>query len=93
MRLSLSALAELSESSKSYIWRLEMGDCIDPAADRIGRIARALDVTPEFLLGAPDPESMRDTTDARFLRHYAEMDASGRARLRRFMGHFDDDYD
>ncbi len=46
-KLSLEQLAELTDSSKSYIWELENKDVPRPSAEKIGRIAAALEVTPD----------------------------------------------
>ena len=48
-KLSLEQLAELTDSSKSYIWELENRDDPNPSADKISKLAAALDVTTEFL--------------------------------------------
>jgi transcriptional regulator with XRE-family HTH domain len=49
-KLSLEQLAELTESSKSYIWELENKDDPKPSAEKMARIAATLEVTTEFLL-------------------------------------------
>ena len=48
-KLSLEQLAELTDSSKSYIWELENKDDPKPSAEKIGKIAAVLEVTTEFL--------------------------------------------
>ena len=47
---SLDKLAELTESSKSYIWELENKNPSRPSADKLGKIANQLDTTIEYLL-------------------------------------------
>ena len=47
---SLDKLAELTESSKSYIWELENRDTRKPSAEKLTRIAQALSVTTDYLL-------------------------------------------
>ena len=47
---SLDKLAELTESSKSYIWELENRDTRKPSGEKLTRIARALEVTTDYLL-------------------------------------------
>ena len=61
-KLSLDQLAELTESSKSYIWELENKDDPKPSAEKIGKIASVLDVTTEFLLteSATTPDEFLD---------------------------------
>ena len=47
---SLDKLAELTDSSKSYIWELENRDARKPSAEKLTRIAQALSVTTDYLL-------------------------------------------
>lgn len=47
---SLDKLAELTESSKSYIWELENRETRKPSGEKLTRIARALSVTTDYLL-------------------------------------------
>lgn len=51
---SLDKLAELTETSKSYLWDLENREAHRPSADKINKVAAALDVTPEYLLSERD---------------------------------------
>ena len=51
-KLSLEQLAELTDSSKSYIWELENRDTRKPSGEKLTRIAQALEVVP---LGSPAP--------------------------------------
>ena len=45
-KLSLEQLAELTESSKSYLWKLENKDAPKPSVEKLARIAAVLEVTP-----------------------------------------------
>jgi transcriptional regulator with XRE-family HTH domain len=47
---SLDQLAELTDSSKSYLWELENRDTRKPSAEKLTRIAQALSVTTDYLL-------------------------------------------
>ena len=47
---SLDKLAELTDSSKSYIWELENRDERKPSGEKLTRIAQALEVTTDCLL-------------------------------------------
>ena len=49
-KLSLEQLAELTDSSKSYMWELENKDDPKPSAEKVARIAAVLEVTTEFLM-------------------------------------------
>ena len=56
-KLSLEQLAELTDSSKSYIWELENRDTRKPSGEKLTRIAQALEVTTDYLL---DESEMHD---------------------------------
>ena len=49
-KLSLEQLAELTDSSKSYLWELENRDTRKPSGEKLTRIAQALEVTTDYLL-------------------------------------------
>ncbi len=46
---SLDKLAELTDSSKSYLWELENRDARKPSAEKLTKIAQALGVTTDYL--------------------------------------------
>lgn len=50
MGLSLDKLAQLTDSSKSYIWELEKG-CCEPSITKAFLIAKGLGVSLEWLCG------------------------------------------
>jgi transcriptional regulator with XRE-family HTH domain len=91
-KLSLEQLAELTESSKSYIWELENKDVPNPSADKIGRIAAALEVTPEFLLDQRDDLTPDDEiVDEAFFRRYRKLEPDVKKKIRKIMDAFDDE--
>lgn len=47
---SLDKLAEITDSSKSYLWELENRDARKPSAEKLTKIAQALGVTTDYLL-------------------------------------------
>ena len=47
---SLDKLAELTGSSKSYLWELENRDTRKPSAEKLNHVAHALGVTTDYLL-------------------------------------------
>ncbi|WP_264086481.1 helix-turn-helix domain-containing protein [Pseudomonas sp. PS1(2021)] len=53
--MSLEQLAVLTDSSKSYLWELENRDKPNPSLDKVTKIATALNLTPEALLGTASP--------------------------------------
>lgn len=84
-RFSLDKLAELTDSSKSYIWEIENRDELKPSADKITRIAAALDVTPDFLLSAPEGTPAEAVADQAFFRKYQGMSDQDKKRLRQIL--------
>lgn len=49
-KYSLDKLAELTESSKSYMWELENREDRKPSAEKLTKIASVLGVTSDYLL-------------------------------------------
>lgn len=66
---SLEKLAELTDSSKSYLWELENRDTRKPSGEKLTRIARALSVTTDYLLddsAEPGDEVLKEAFFRRF---------------------------
>lgn len=82
---TLDKLAELTGSSKSYIWELENKSPPRPSAEKIARIAERLETTIEFLLDGGESVSEGDAADARFYRQYKQMDPSTKEKIRRMV--------
>jgi transcriptional regulator with XRE-family HTH domain len=86
---TLDKLANLAESSKSYIWELENNDPPRPSADKIAKIAVALSVTPDFLI--TDSVPVEDATDTAFFRKYRSMNPATKDKIRRMLDLIGDD--
>ncbi|MER8608593.1 helix-turn-helix domain-containing protein [Mesorhizobium sp. M0633] len=86
---TLDRLAELSESSKSYIWELENKDPPRPSADKVAKIAVALGVTPDYLM--TEEVTVADATDTAFFRKYQSKDPVTKDKIRRMLDLLDDD--
>lgn len=79
-RLTLERLAEMTGSSKSYIWELENSDSPSkPSAEKLQKIADALGQTVEYFIN--DKVSEEDSTDRAFYRQYRQMDADTKKKL------------
>lgn len=77
---SLDKLAELTESSKSYIWELENRDTRKPSGEKLTRIAEALSVTTDYLLdesAEPDEEVVKEA----FFRKLSKLDPDDRKKI------------
>ena len=89
---SLDKLAELSGSSKSYIWELEnKKDMPRPSAEKLAKIADCLDTTIEYLLDDGEALSTEDAADAKFYRQYRQMDDNTKAKIRKMVKLWGDD--
>jgi transcriptional regulator with XRE-family HTH domain len=77
---SLDKLAEITKSSKSYLWELETRKTRKPSAEKLTRIAQALDVTIDYLLdesATPDEKVMREA----LFRKFSKLDADDRKKI------------
>jgi len=77
---SLDKLAELTESSKSYIWELENRDTRKPSGEKLTRIARALEVTTDYLLDESEEPSDQVLKEA-FFRKFSKLDPDDQAKI------------
>lgn len=90
-KYTLDKLAELTGSSKSYIWELENKSPPRPSADKISKIADQLGVTIEYLLGNEEHITVEDAVDAKFYRKYQNMNAKTKEKIRDMVNIWDDD--
>jgi len=78
---TLEKLAELTYSSKGYIWELENRDTRKPSAEKLMKIAEVLGVTTEFLLdenrSEPDDEVMKTA----FFRKFGKLKEPDQKKL------------
>ena len=88
---TLDKLAELAGSSKSYIWELENKDPPRPSADKVAKIAAALDVTADYLIDTTASVQVEDATDNAFFRKYRNMDPATKEKIRRMAEVIGDD--
>ena len=79
--LSLERLAELTESSKSYIWELENKDNPKPSAEKLARIAKVLKVTAEFFMDDRLTEPAPSEADKAFFREYRVLSPATKKKL------------
>ncbi len=90
-RYTLEKLAELTDSSKSYIWELENKAPPRPSAEKVSKIAEQLGVTIEYLLDDHASITLENATDARFYRKYQQMDEKTKSKIRSFVDIWDED--
>ncbi|WP_244613508.1 helix-turn-helix transcriptional regulator [Methylosinus sp. Ce-a6] len=84
-KLTLEQLAELSGSSKSYIWELENKNPPRPSADKLTKIAEALGTTVDYLMGTSGQQEKADATDIAFFRKYQTMEPDQKEQIRKML--------
>ena len=82
--LTLQALAEAIESTKSYVWELENKPNIRPSADLVYKLSVALDTTVGVLMGEAAVGDLAEQ-DQVFFRNYQELKLDTKKRLSRIM--------
>lgn len=83
--LTLDKLAELTDSSKSYIWELENKNPPRPSAEKLTKIAEKLGTTIEYLMDEGEGVKAEDAADAQFYRQYRKMDDQTKAKIRQMV--------
>lgn len=81
--LSLEDLANLSGSSKSYIWEIEHKGDASMSVAKLAAIAEALKVPVHYFLDAC--VALDDAEDARFFEQYKAMSVAEKRRMRRIL--------
>ncbi len=89
--LTLEQLAELTESSKSYIWELENKSPPRPSADKLSKIAVQLGVTMDYLIDQEQKITEADATDEMFYRKYQKMDPEVKKKIRKIADLWEDE--
>ncbi len=90
-KLSLDQLAELTDSSKSYIWELENKDAPNPSGDKIAKLAVVLEVTTEFLLVETTTTPDEQVVDEAFFRKYQTMPEDTKKKIRKVLDAWNED--
>ena len=89
--LTMEGLAQAAGISKSYVWELENRDDPNPSADKISKLAAALDVTTEFLLSHTTATPDAEVVDEAFFRKYKTMPENTKKQIRKILDAWDDD--
>ena len=77
---SLGKLAELTDTSKSYLWDIETRDTCKPSGEKLARIAEALSVTTDYLLdeaAEPGNEVLREA----FFRKFNKLEEEDQKKI------------
>jgi len=83
--LTLDRLAELTGSSKSYIWELENKNPPRPSAEKVARIAEVFGVTSDYLVDEKEGEPTPAVLDEAFYRQYRRLPDRTKDKIRRMV--------
>ena len=78
--LTLEQLAEKIGSGKSYIWEIENKGVKRPSAEKLAAIAKALDVTTDYLIDDTQTEVSDDLEKEVFYRKLGQLDKGDQDR-------------
>jgi len=79
-KLTLEDLANLTASSKSYIWEIENKDT-NPSAEKLSKIAEVLNTTTEYLINDDMEEQGESDENNAFFRKYSKADPKTKEKL------------
>lgn len=79
--LTLDELAKITGSSKSYIWELENKSISKPSADKLAKIASALGVTTEYLIGNEKKNALMEAKDSVFINKYKSLSTEEKEKI------------
>jgi len=88
-KLSLDKLAEMTDSSKGYLWELENKDEPNPSADKLAKLAAALEVTSEYLMAKDVSTPGQEVKDMAFFRKYQSLSDPDKIKLQKILDAFD----
>jgi len=79
-KLTLEDLANLTASSKSYIWEIENKDT-NPSVEKLSKIAEILKTTTEYLISDDMEEQGESDKNNAFFRKYSKADPKTKEKL------------
>lgn len=83
---TLEKLAELTGSSKSYIWELENKNLPRPSGEKVAKLALHLGVTADYLMDVSTASPSSDVMDKAFFRDYKSLSPDDKDKLRDLVG-------
>lgn len=85
LKMTLEELGNKIDSTKAYAWELENKTNARPSADKLLKIADALNVSPEFLINNNLSEEDEKATDVAFFRKFKKLSEKDKEVLKRFV--------
>ena len=92
--LSLDALAQKANMSKSYLWELENREAPNPTTDKLAAIAAVFDLPATYFIDDAVEAPQQSDLDRQFFRSYERLDSEKREQLHKYLKTFlasDDD--
>ena len=93
-KLSLDALAQKANMSKSYLWELENRDAANPTTEKIAAIAAVFKLPVTYFVDDSVDAPQQSDLDKQFFRNYEKLDDQKRRQLHKYLKTFlrsDDD--
>lgn len=79
---SLDRLAEVTGSSKSYLWELENREVPRPSGEKLAALAVALDTTVDALINEGSDPLAAEVQDQVFFRQFRKLDPDTKDKVR-----------
>ena len=77
---SLDKMAELTDTSKSYLWEIENRDTRKPSGEKLSKIAEALSVTTDYLLDET-AEPNNEVLQKAFFREFRKLEEEDQKKI------------
>ncbi len=82
MRLTLEEVAKKIGSTKAYVWELENKETARPSAEKLLKIADALELSPDFLLSDDRHKPEVADQDKVFFRKFSRLSDADKQIIR-----------
>ena len=82
LKMTLEELGSKISSTKAYVWELENKTNARPSADKLLKIADALEVSPDYLINDDLKEEDDDAIDKAFFRKFKKLSTADKEILR-----------
>lgn len=85
LKITLEELGSKIDSTKAYVWELENKSNARPSADKLLKIADALNVSPDYLINDDLNEQDEDSEDIAFFRKFKKLSETDKLILKSVM--------
>ncbi|MFT7088140.1 MAG: transcriptional regulator with XRE-family HTH domain [Rickettsiales bacterium] len=85
LKITLEELGNKIDSTKAYVWELENKSNARPSADKLLKIADALQVSPDYLINNDLSEQDDESEDIAFFRKFKKLSDNDKQILKSFI--------